>query len=97
MTDYNVYIKSLKDHQISIDYDQMYGKIKKKAGQGSYVPKLALAGALAMAVFAIGLYLGAGPTATVATKTVDEPVMEYVFEDSSEVNGPVMTYVLYEY
>jgi len=96
MTDYNEYIKSLKEHQISIDYDQMYGRIKKKAGQGSYVPKLALAGALTVAVLTIGLYFGAGQPTQIATK-VDEPVMDYVFEDSTDVNGPVMTYVLYDY
>ena len=97
MTDYNEYIKSLKEHQVSIDYDQMYGRIKKKAGQGSYVPKLALAGALAVIMFAFGIYYGSSRDVQVASQTVDEPVMDYVFEDSNDVNGPVMTYVLYDY
>ncbi len=97
MTDYNEYIESLKEHQVNIDYDQMYVRIKKRTGQAGYLPKFALAGALAVACLAIGLYLGAGQLTEVATRTVDGSVMDYVFEDPGEVNGPVMTYVLYDH
>jgi hypothetical protein len=94
MTDYNNYIARLKKEKTDVDYDRMFARVLQRSARKPCGMRLALAGALALLLIGFGLYFASGQNSRLASNTDEDLLTTYVFDESENIDGPVLDYVL---
>ena len=89
MKEYEGFIRGIKEYQGKADYDRMYARIEQRIFRRRTGMRLALAGALALILFAFAVYF----YYPLGQASKGETLLSYVFERES-VDGPLLDYVL---
>jgi hypothetical protein len=84
---YYNFIKELREHDLPANYQALFERIRQKTEKRVSEQRLALAGALAVLLIAVGLYFGFFRADSSAS------IMNYVFGYEEVNSSPIISYV----